>query len=64
MAQGRHIWVWQQSLAVLDELARTIQDPQIAVHWSSVSDATHSLIRLVITSGAGYDSVRQVLRMH
>jgi hypothetical protein len=55
VAQGRHSWVWQQSVALLDDLARVTDDPQLAVHFSSVTDATHSLISLVLTS-AGYDA--------
>ena len=57
VAQGKHIWVWQNALFVLDEIARSVQDPQIAVHWSNISNATESLIKVVMTS-AGYDIVR------
>ena len=46
-----------RAMYVIDNLARTVSDPQIAAHWSNISCATESLVKINITS-QGYENVR------
>jgi len=50
---------------IIDELAREIQDPQVAVHISNISSAVESVVRVSITF-IGYDIPKYVafMRLH
>ncbi len=41
----------------MDDLAQKISDPQITVHWSNVSTADESIIKITFTS-QGYENNR------
>lgn len=51
--------VFYRAIKVVDTLSHEILDPQITVHWSNVSTADESLIKIAFTS-QGYENVRYV----
>ena len=51
--------IFDRAIKVVDELARSIQDPQISAHWGNISSPLESSIKVNITS-AGYESQRHV----
>ncbi|KAI0208048.1 Mediator of RNA polymerase II transcription subunit 17 [Lamellibrachia satsuma] len=63
LKQARHTVVHQWAIKVVDELARTIQDPQISAHWGNISSPLESSIKVNITS-AGYESQRTPFVLH
>ncbi|GFN98998.1 mediator of RNA polymerase ii transcription subunit 17 [Plakobranchus ocellatus] len=72
--QTRHAVLRIRSMNVIDQLAITMQDPQICAHWSCLNNSLESSVRLTITSYCfeanrtpliliiGIDNIRVILR--
>ena len=49
--------IFFRAIKVVDNLSQEVVDPQITVHWSNVSTADESLIKIAFTS-QGYENIR------
>jgi len=38
-----------RTMQVIDEMAREVLDPRISAHWSNVSSATESIVKVTIS---------------
>ena len=55
--QTKHAVLRIRSMHVIDQMAITVQDPQITAHWGCLNSALESSVRIFITS-AGYESLK------
>ena len=55
--QAQHILIRQRTIDAIDAMAKRVVDPVITAHWSNLSSATESIIKVHITA-TGYESVR------
>ena len=51
------MYTLNRAIKVVDNLSQEVVDPQITVHWSNISTADESLIKIAFTS-QGYENVR------
>ncbi|XP_048259239.1 mediator of RNA polymerase II transcription subunit 17-like isoform X1 [Haliotis rufescens] len=60
--QTKHAVLRVRTMHLIDELAVSIQDPQITAHWNCLNNSLQSSVRINITS-YGYESVRTHLSL-
>ncbi|XP_070179777.1 mediator of RNA polymerase II transcription subunit 17-like isoform X2 [Littorina saxatilis] len=59
--QTKHAVLRIRCMHVIDQMAVSIQDPQITAHWGCLNSALQSSVRIFITS-AGYESLNTLSR--
>ncbi|XP_064602263.1 mediator of RNA polymerase II transcription subunit 17-like [Liolophura sinensis] len=55
--QTKHTCLRQRVSRTIDELAKTVSDPQITAHWSCLNSSTEASVKVHIIS-VGYENVR------
>lgn len=56
--QGQHVVLRAQTIRIIDNLAREIQDPLIISHWTCLNSATKSSVKINIIS-KGYETIHR-----
>ncbi|KAI8784768.1 Mediator of RNA polymerase II transcription subunit 17 [Biomphalaria glabrata] len=60
LKQTKHAVLRIRSMHVIDQMAVSIQDPQLCAHWSCLNSSLESSVRVSVTS-YGYESIRTSL---